>query len=157
MRRAAQTLAVLASVVASSLVDAQSIDFAAVQNAPTPTQLGPPTTGATLSQIPTYAPSEAAASASAAVATNPVATSNDKKRFVRIKRDAAADASSLSVRNACDAQPRGAGPATSPDTAEAFLANGQYADIQNNAPVPQGYSLVFQNLQGATQQNGYLG
>lgn len=153
MGRAAQTLAVLASVVVSSLVGAQSIDFAAVQSAPTPTQLGPPTAGAILSQIPTYAPSVAAASASAAVATNPVAT--DKKRLVKVKRDAAA--SSLGVRNACDAQPQGAGPATTPDTAEAFLANGQYADIQNGAPVPQGYSLVFQNLQSATQQNGYLG
>lgn len=46
---------------------------------------------------------------------------------------------------------------TSPDTADAFLQNQNYTTIQANAPVPQGYQLVFQNLQGATQQNGYLG
>lgn len=46
---------------------------------------------------------------------------------------------------------------TSPDTADAFLANPQYAQIANNAPVPQGYSLAFSNLQGSTQQNGYMG
>ncbi|EME38246.1 hypothetical protein DOTSEDRAFT_140596, partial [Dothistroma septosporum NZE10] len=59
--------------------------------------------------------------------------------------------------NACDPQPQGAGPVTTPDTAQDFLANSQYDDIANGAATPQGYSLVFQDLRGATQQNGYLG
>lgn len=46
---------------------------------------------------------------------------------------------------------------TSPDTDTAFLANPAYAQLADNAVVPQGYSEVFTNLQGSTEGNGYMG
>ncbi|KAL1625880.1 hypothetical protein SLS56_007119 [Neofusicoccum ribis] len=49
--------------------------------------------------------------------------------------------------------------ATSPDTAEAFLANGAFsaAASGSSASAPAQYSKVFTGLQGATQQAGYRG
>ena len=61
----------------------------------------------------------------------------------------------LAARDACSPQPAGAGPVTSPDTADAFSANPVYTG--NGAPVPQGYSLAFANLTGSTSQDGYMG
>jgi len=48
-------------------------------------------------------------------------------------------------------------PATSPDTAQAFANNQAYVQMGGSAATPQGYSLTFQNLHGATSQGGYLG
>ena len=92
-------------------------------------------------EVPTYKPAAAAKEAAADAAADPVT----------------AEKRSLVARNACDTQPQGAGPKTSPDTAQDFLNNDQYSQIANGAATPQGYSLVFQDLNGATQQNGYLG
>lgn len=119
----------------------QNIDFDEVNDASKPAVQGPPATGQ--SQVPTYAPTAAAAAAAEAIATDP--PSPDSK-----KRD-------VEKRSACDPQPSGAAPVTSPDTAAAFLANNQYTSIEQAAPIPQGYQLVFENLQGSTSQNGYLG
>ncbi|KAF2163947.1 hypothetical protein M409DRAFT_57053 [Zasmidium cellare ATCC 36951] len=127
----------------------QGIDFDAVDSVPTPSVLGAPLAATIQSQVPSYSPSAAAQSAAAAVPTDPISSSTDD--------DSSDSKRSLTARKACDPQKAGAAPVTSPDTASAFLANANYTTIQANAPVPQGYQIVFQNLQGATQQNGYLG
>lgn len=58
----------------------------------------------------------------------------------------------------CSPQPLGAGPLTRPnDTAEAFQANPVYANSANSVKTPTGYSLAYQNLQGASSTGGYLG
>ncbi|KAJ9638342.1 hypothetical protein H2199_007029 [Coniosporium tulheliwenetii] len=61
------------------------------------------------------------------------------------------------VHDPCCAQPDGFGPVTSPDTADAFLANSLYSAIADGAPVPQGYSLSFSDLQASISAPGYLG
>lgn len=48
-------------------------------------------------------------------------------------------------------------PTTSPDTDTAFLANPVYANLANNASTPQGYNLVFSDLQASTSQSGFSG
>ncbi|KAK5174952.1 uncharacterized protein LTR77_000088 [Saxophila tyrrhenica] len=63
----------------------------------------------------------------------------------------------LAVRDACSPQPAGAGPITSPDTAEAFSNNSIYVNTAVSAPTPQGYSLAFARLSGSTSQDGYMG
>jgi len=61
------------------------------------------------------------------------------------------------ARDACSPQPTGSGPATTPDTADAFLQNPVYNNTASNAQVPQGYQLVFSDLMGSTSQDGYAG
>lgn len=113
----------------------QNIEFAAVDALPPPTQLGAPNAASVAFEIPTNTPSTVAVDASAA----------SKKR-------------TLAARDACDARPLGQGiPNTSPDDPEDFVNNIQYSTLAVSAYVPQGYELVFQNLQAATQQSGYLG
>ncbi|KAF4309069.1 hypothetical protein GTA08_BOTSDO02464 [Botryosphaeria dothidea] len=57
----------------------------------------------------------------------------------------------------CTPLPQGAGPVPQPDTAEAFLADGDLSSTANNAQTPDGWVLAFQNKQGSTQQAGYRG
>lgn len=54
-------------------------------------------------------------------------------------------------------QATGAGPVASPDTASAFLANSVLAASVSAAVAPTGYSNTFTNLNGSSQQIGYLG
>ncbi|GAB7348327.1 hypothetical protein MBLNU459_g6303t1 [Dothideomycetes sp. NU459] len=131
--RSATLICAVAGLVAAA---PQGIDFPAVRALPTPVQ-GPAVTA--ISQAPTYNPSAAASSAAAAILDGSV-----------IKRG-------LDSRNACAAETNGYAPTTSPDTDSAFLANPVYTNISNNAATPQGYYLVFSNLQGSTSQNGYMG
>ena len=63
----------------------------------------------------------------------------------------------LAAREACSPQSAGAGPATTPDTADAFLANSIYTDTAASAPIPQGYARAFTNLTGSTSHDGYMG
>lgn len=141
--------AILVTAAAAGLVAAlpQNIDFAAANAAPTPSVQGPAITA--LSQAPTYNPSVAASSAAAAAATSPVATTPSKRSPVEERRLAARQQS-------CAAEPDGYGPVPSPDTADAFETDQDLANIAANAPVPQGYQLVFQGLSGSTSQNGYM-
>lgn len=60
-------------------------------------------------------------------------------------------------RQSCQAQPLGAGPVPSPDTAEAFLAYADFAAAASAAPVPDGYYQTFSNLAASTSAYGYLG
>jgi len=62
--------------------------------------------------------------------------------------------------NACatrPAQPTGAGPVPSPDTASAFLADAAISSIAVNAPTPSGYVSAFTNLQAENSAYGYMG
>ncbi|QSZ36796.1 hypothetical protein DSL72_006679 [Monilinia vaccinii-corymbosi] len=60
-------------------------------------------------------------------------------------------------RSCCDVQPAGAGPTSTPDTAEAFLADPQYNAIASGATTPAGYKLAFSQLHGSSQTTSYLG
>lgn len=125
----------------------QSIDFDAVNALPPVAVQGPPVTGT--KQAPTYKITAAAASAASDATASPVAsTPPDRRR---------AEVNVFEVRSACDPQPSGSGPQTSPDDASDFLANPVYNQTADAAVVPQGYSLAFSNLEGSTSQNGYLG
>lgn len=53
---------------------------------------------------------------------------------------------------ACAPRAPGAGPLTIPDTAEAFVANTAFSELADGAATPEGYSQVFQDLQGSTLQ-----
>lgn len=60
---------------------------------------------------------------------------------------------------ACASQPTnaaGAGPATSPDTDSAFLANTVYSSAATHAPIPTGYSVAWTNAQAAYSGASYL-
>ncbi|KAK4992724.1 hypothetical protein LTR50_000847 [Elasticomyces elasticus] len=134
-----RTALLLSAAVGLVAAAPQKIDFAAVNAAPTPSVQGPAITAKV--QRPTYNPTVAASEAVASASADPVAS----KRKLR-------------ARNACSVQPAGSGPLTSsPDTADAFLANPVYNQGAGNAPTPQGYSLAFGSLTGSTSQNGYMG
>lgn len=131
-----QTLLVAGIVgLTAALPAPQNIEFAAVDALPPPTRLGAPNAASVAFEIPTYTPSTVTVDASAA----------SKKR-------------TLTARDACDARPLGQGiPNTYPDDAEDFVNNPQYSNLAVDSYVPQGYEIVFQNLNAATQQSGYLG
>lgn len=131
-----QTLLVAGIVgLTAALPAPQNIEFAAVDALPPPTRLGAPNAASVAFEIPTYTPSTVTVDASTA----------SKKR-------------TLAARDACDARPLGQGiPNTYPDDAENFVNNPQYSNLAVDSYVPQGYELVFQNLNAATQQSGYLG
>lgn len=54
-------------------------------------------------------------------------------------------------RTACATQPLGAGPTPATDSAAAFLADEDFSSIANAAPVPSGYTQMFQNLQASNK------
>ncbi|GAB7357499.1 hypothetical protein MBLNU459_g0033t1 [Dothideomycetes sp. NU459] len=51
----------------------------------------------------------------------------------------------------CSAEPAGAGPAISPDTADAFSASTELSDLATNAATPDCYLQAFSNKQGLPQ------
>lgn len=53
---------------------------------------------------------------------------------------------------ACAPRTPGAGPPTLPDNADAFVANPAYAQLAEAASAPEGYTEVFENLQGSNVQ-----
>ncbi|KAI4766424.1 hypothetical protein E4T52_00888 [Aureobasidium sp. EXF-3400] len=79
------------------------------------------------------------------VTTSPTPTANEKRNIVA--RGAA-----------CTALPTGiASYALSADTASDFRANGSWASIASEAPVPSGYVNTVVNAAGANSGYGYLG
>lgn len=57
----------------------------------------------------------------------------------------------------CSPRAAGAGPSTTPDTADAFEANPAYSQIATAAATPEGYAEVFEDLNGSSLQlNDYL-
>ncbi|KAL8937392.1 MAG: hypothetical protein Q9216_004445 [Gyalolechia sp. 2 TL-2023] len=57
----------------------------------------------------------------------------------------------------CAPQPAGSGPVSSPDTPEAFLSNPVYPAMANNAPTPDGYTMVMQNGDASLSASNYMG
>ncbi|RDW66030.1 hypothetical protein BP6252_09665 [Coleophoma cylindrospora] len=57
----------------------------------------------------------------------------------------------------CATQPLGSGPAVSPDTSAAFLANPVFKSASLNAKTPSGYALTFQDYNASTSAATYLG
>ncbi|KAI4147086.1 MAG: hypothetical protein L6R39_003244 [Caloplaca ligustica] len=57
----------------------------------------------------------------------------------------------------CAPQPAGSGPVPTPDTADAFTSSSVLQTIAQNAPTPDGYSLVFQNKDGSLSASKYMG
>lgn len=59
--------------------------------------------------------------------------------------------------NLCVAQPTGISHTPSPDSDQAFLADGYYSDAAMAASPPTGYTEAFKNLQASNNALGYLG
>lgn len=103
-----------------------------------------------------YSQSAVLAAVSSAVGSNP-------DLAVPLNSSITASSSPLQKRSAtvvpsqCQAQPTGAGPVASPDTAPAFLSNAAFASIASSAPLPSGYTSAFTNLNKASSAYGYLG
>ncbi|KAJ9628814.1 hypothetical protein H2203_002717 [Taxawa tesnikishii (nom. ined.)] len=126
----------------------QAIDLDIIEAAPTPTALGAPIAAVSTAQTSVYDAS-AVVSTAAAVAVTAAAADATQPATVE-KRQGSTDA--------CSAQPAGYGPVTSnPDTAAAFLANPVYNQTALSAVAPFPYTASFVALQGATQQNTYMG
>ncbi|KAK4985647.1 hypothetical protein LTR50_005847 [Elasticomyces elasticus] len=126
----------------------QGIDFSAIDSAPVAALVGPPATVASQNPTTIYNALAAASSVAAAVSTAPVASivATTKRRR------------QIDVNAACAPQPDGYGPAVrNPDTDSAFLAYQPFATTAKSAAAPFPYSTSFQNLQGSSQMNTYMG
>lgn len=121
---------------------------------------GAPLAPTVTAAVPTYNPSSAASDAadSADVAMFTTAPDSDddssmpKRRALRFRRDVAPDA--CSTRKV---QPVGYGPVASPDTPANFQSNPQVHSAPRTLVAPSGFSTVFRDLNGSTQQSGYMG
>jgi len=125
----------------------QDVDFGSVADSlPSPTLLGPAISA--ISDAVSYASTAVLSSIFSAASAE--ATNNSDDSYRR-KRDTAT--------TTCQAQPSGYGPVTSPDTVSAFLNNRAIFSSASAAAsaAPAAYSNAFTNLQGSTQQTGYLG
>ncbi|PNS19067.1 hypothetical protein CAC42_1803 [Sphaceloma murrayae] len=63
----------------------------------------------------------------------------------------------LSKRKACEPQPLGAGPVSTPDDVRTFAKNPFYANAALSAETPEGYNVSFTNWNASNQAYGYLG
>lgn len=100
----------------------------------------------------------AAASAYSAALVNPV-TTDDVSTAAATSTDSAdaAAETGLSKRAACDPQPKGSGPVSSPDTPAAFQSNLIYNQTASAAIIPDGYALAWPTpRQGATEGSTYI-
>jgi hypothetical protein len=135
----------------------QAINFGALEELPTPAVLGPDV--AAVSAGPSsYNPVSAASAAAAAIATDPIAVT---------KRD-------LTKRDCSKLEPDGyvvyyfhdynrysrvysAGPVPGDGSVAAYLdKSNDLSTAAQAAGTPSGYSKTFTNLQGSSQQIGYL-
>ncbi|KAI4227046.1 MAG: hypothetical protein L6R36_002727 [Xanthoria steineri] len=57
----------------------------------------------------------------------------------------------------CALQPGGSGPVSSPDTPDAFSSNPVYSALAENAPVPDGYSIVMRKAPASLSASKYMG
>ncbi|KAI0397632.1 hypothetical protein F5Y17DRAFT_318901 [Xylariaceae sp. FL0594] len=145
MKATTVLLSTAASLVgATPLEPRQVLDFAVLDAAP-----DPPTYSVPLEATPfTVAydlPSATQAAINAPLFTQATVSKRDLEMLTARTSDA------------CSPLAAGAGPIPAPDTAEAFLAYGSFADAANSAPVPSGYHQTFQNLQASNNAYGYSG
>ncbi|PNS20160.1 hypothetical protein CAC42_5610 [Sphaceloma murrayae] len=142
--------ATFVSVLAGlTLASAQGIDIDAVLAAsPVPTADIPivfvtakGAATATVS-ISSYIESVAASSVAAAISADPTNANLDKRAV---------------STTSCLPQPSGYGYVSSPDTPAQFLADPVFSAAAAAAPVPAGYTKIFENLNASSQAYGYLG
>ena len=131
-------VALLAGAVIATPVP-QAIDWDAVDELdPVPQPTIPIVNAAAAQTTITFSASAAASSVASAVMASPTDTS-----LKMVKR---VDDSSCAVQPGSD------------DTAENFLSNTEFSNDAKNAPVPDGYSLVYSNQVGSSQGvYGYMG
>ncbi|GAB7357605.1 hypothetical protein MBLNU459_g0108t1 [Dothideomycetes sp. NU459] len=103
-----------------------------------------------------YVPSAAAASA---VSDDVTAANSGLVALATETPTTVAAAEKRAATSTCPGatQPTGFGPVISPDTASAFLSDAGLAASASAAAAPTGYTSSFVNLQGSSQQIGYLG
>lgn len=115
------------------------------------------TAGAVLAAVAAAAPTltypappvvyQTAPSAPLVTATTLAAPATATARAQRMKRDS----------NICYPQPKGIAYKSSPDTAEAFLADNYYSQQASSAKNPMGFKSVFSNTKASPNAPGYLG
>jgi hypothetical protein len=177
MRFSSYALPALAANLVAALPAPQDIDIDMVEAAPDPTYTQ--TLGLT-AQIVTYDTTAILAEATAAATVVSVAVSDVLEGTAIVSKRDEAPSSSYDVnaamwvdatptptandkrdivaRAACTALPTGiASYALSADTASDFRANGSWASIASQAPVPSGYVNTVVNAAGANSGYGYLG
>jgi hypothetical protein len=177
MRFSSYALPALAANLVAALPAPQDIDIDMVEAAPDPTYTQ--TLGLT-AQVVTYDTTAILAEATAAATVVSVAVSDVLEGTAIVsKRDEASSSSydvnaamwvtatptptandkrDIVARAACTALPTGiASYALSADTASDFRANGSWASIASQAPVPSGYVNTVVNAAGANSGYGYLG
>ncbi|KAF2997946.1 hypothetical protein E8E13_005686 [Curvularia kusanoi] len=135
-----RSTAITSLLAAFSLATAQQINIEAALNEPVPDL-----------SIDPLAPPPAVTYDSAAAASSIAAAPVVLKRATPI----------LDARQAngttCTNRTRGAGPVASPDTSQAFLSYGPFADFAKNATTPTNYTAAFTNLHASTTAKTYLG
>ncbi|OCK77862.1 hypothetical protein K432DRAFT_333149, partial [Lepidopterella palustris CBS 459.81] len=118
----------------------QGFDIDAINALPTPSVLGPDIDA--MSATVTYDPTTAAGAAAAAVTE--VVSKRSPRRAALNKRT-------------CPTEPGGVGPVPGDGSVAAYLASDSIlAGAASSAPVPAGYTQSFSNLQGSTQEIGYI-
>lgn len=129
-----------------ALAAPQGIDIDAVLAAADPVFVTPAANVAT--QVASVVPvASQAAAASAAISADPVsATTTVSSRRSLIRRD-----------GTCAKQPIGSGPVAKNDTVEAFKYNPAFPVMAWTAPIPDGYSLAFSNLNASLNALNYMG
>ena len=145
----------IAAAAFAALAQAQDLDWDVVlQATPIPEVSVPviyatvPTTTATATTV-SYTSTAAAAAVTSALAADP-------SDGFPLNSDLAKRATSSTT---CLAQPTGAGPVPSPDSASAFLSYDSFAASATAAAssVPSGYVSTFTNLQASNNAYGYMG
>jgi hypothetical protein len=132
----------------AAMARAQDIDWETYDSVDKPTPVSAPVGGGT--ETINYDENAAAASVIAEVTST---TDNAPQR-----RDVLGNhLRTHAKRGPCEAQPPGAGPIPSPDTAAAFLSNSVYEATATAAPVPSGYRQTFSNLAASSSAYGYMG
>jgi hypothetical protein len=156
-----------ALVAAKPLAYPQQLDLDAIIAAGPPAPAVIPTTAG----IITINPTSLASAAAAAITASPLPQTLNTEADTLQKRQETTSTSialtgpttvtlttstSTTSANACSArpaQPTGAGPIPSPDTASAFLAYSSLSSIALSAPTPSNYAQAFSNLQA--ENNAY--
>ncbi|KAK2062300.1 hypothetical protein LY76DRAFT_643277 [Colletotrichum caudatum] len=130
-------------VVPRSATSQSGIDLSLFDAKAKPAKVGPAVDAS--SEKPTYNPAQAQAAAAQDALLKPVVAANPGVK---------ARASTCTGSNQ---EPDGYGPVPSPDTYSSFMSSQTLANISSNAPVPEGYSMVFQGLQASVSGPAYQG
>lgn len=142
------------AILAITSASAQSLDLSLLGSISTPANVTVPSN--LTSQLVDY-DVDAATDAAAEDPLAAPATVNLADTVTTIVNSTTPVQNSKRAATSCVAQPLGSGPAVSPDTASAFLANAAFAKSASAAPTPSGYIQSFKNLKASNNAFGYLG